>query len=61
MICPVEFLLENIQVQNNVIRAAHQAGVRKLRVPGEFLHLPETRAATDPGSGASDRAARTNQ
>ena len=26
---PVEFLLENIQVQNNVIRAAHNAGVRK--------------------------------
>jgi GDP-L-fucose synthase len=27
---PVEFLLENLQMQNNVIRAAHQAGVRKL-------------------------------
>jgi GDP-L-fucose synthase len=27
---PVDFLLENLQMQNNVIRAAHQAGVRKL-------------------------------
>src|SRR6187399_2050163 len=27
---PVEFLLENLQMQNNVIRAAHQTGVRKL-------------------------------
>ena len=27
---PVEFLIENLQMQNNVIRASHQAGVRKL-------------------------------
>ena len=27
---PVEFLLDNLQIQNNVIRAAHKAGVRKL-------------------------------
>ena len=27
---PVEFLIENLQIQNNVIRAAHKAGARKL-------------------------------
>src|SRR4051794_7436946 len=27
---PVEFLLENLQVQNNVIRAAHENGTRKV-------------------------------
>jgi GDP-L-fucose synthase len=27
---PVEFLLENLRIQNNVIRAAQEAGVRKL-------------------------------
>src|SRR5262245_28562292 len=28
--CPVEFLLENLRIQNNVIRAAYESGVRKL-------------------------------
>jgi GDP-L-fucose synthase len=27
---PVEFLLDNLQIQNNIIRAAHKTGVRKL-------------------------------
>src|SRR5712691_10711879 len=27
---PVEFLLENLQIQNHVIRAAYEAGARKL-------------------------------
>src|SRR6266542_1525039 len=27
---PVEFLLDNLRIQNDVIHAAHQAGVRKL-------------------------------
>src|SRR6266516_7604520 len=27
---PVEFLLENLRIQNNVIRSASQSGVRKL-------------------------------
>ena len=38
---PVEFLLENIQVQNNVIRAAHQAGVRKLLFLGSSCTYPK--------------------
>jgi len=38
---PVEFLLENIQVQNNVIRATHQAGVRKLLFLGSSCTYPK--------------------
>lgn len=38
---PVEFLLENIQVQNNVIRAAHQAGARKLLFLGSSCTYPK--------------------
>jgi GDP-L-fucose synthase len=38
---PVEFLLENIQVQNNVIRAAHRAGVRKLLFLGSSCTYPK--------------------
>ena len=38
---PVEFLLENIQVQNNVIRAAHQSGVRKLLFLGSSCTYPK--------------------
>jgi len=38
---PVEFLLENIQVQNNVIRAAHQAGVHKLLFLGSSCTYPK--------------------
>jgi GDP-L-fucose synthase len=38
---PVEFLLENIQVQNNVIRAAHGAGVRKLLFLGSSCTYPK--------------------
>lgn len=38
---PVEFLLENIQIQNNVIRAAHQSGVRKLLFLGSSCIYPK--------------------
>jgi GDP-L-fucose synthase len=38
---PVEFLLENIQVQNNVIRAASQAEVRKLLFLGSACIYPK--------------------
>lgn len=37
---PVEFLLENIQIQNNVIRAAHESGVRKLLFLGSSCIYP---------------------
>src|SRR6476620_4192564 len=38
---PVEFLLENLQVQNNVIRAAHESGVRKLLFLGSSCIYPK--------------------
>lgn len=38
---PVEFLLENIQMQNNVIRAAHENGVRKLLFMGSSCIYPK--------------------
>jgi GDP-L-fucose synthase len=38
---PVEFLLENLQMQNNVIRAAHQAGVGKLLFLGSSCTYPK--------------------
>src|SRR5436305_6767268 len=38
---PVEFLLENLQIQNNVIRAAHESGVRKLVFLGSSCIYPK--------------------
>jgi GDP-L-fucose synthase len=38
---PVEFLIENIQVQNNTIRASHESGVRKLLFLGSSCIYPK--------------------
>ena len=38
---PVEFLLENLRIQNNIIHAAHKAGVRKLLFLGSSCIYPE--------------------
>ncbi len=38
---PVEFLLENLNVQNNVIAAAHQSGARKLLFLGSSCIYPK--------------------
>jgi len=38
---PVEFLLENLRVQNNVIAAAHQNGARKLLFLGSSCIYPK--------------------
>src|SRR5688572_27164128 len=38
---PVEFLLENTEMQNNVIRAAHDNGVRKLLFLGSSCIYPK--------------------
>ena len=38
---PVEFLLENLQMQNNVIRAAYDNGVRKLLFLGSSCIYPK--------------------
>jgi GDP-L-fucose synthase len=39
--CPVEFLVENLRIQNNVIRAAHDNGVRKLLFLGSSCIYPK--------------------
>ena len=41
MDAPVEFLIENLQIQNNVIRAAHEAGARKLVFLGSSCIYPK--------------------
>jgi GDP-L-fucose synthase len=38
---PVEFLLENLRIQNNVIRFSHQTGVRKLLFLGSSCIYPK--------------------
>ncbi|PYK09024.1 MAG: GDP-fucose synthetase [Verrucomicrobia bacterium] len=38
---PVEFLVENLRIQNNVIRAAHENGVRKLLFLGSSCIYPK--------------------
>jgi GDP-L-fucose synthase len=38
---PVEFLLENLQMQNNVVRAAYDTGVRKLLFLGSSCIYPK--------------------
>src|SRR5262245_3935766 len=38
---PVEFLLENLRIQNNVIRWAHQSGARKLLFLGSSCIYPK--------------------
>ena len=38
---PVEFLLENLQIPNHVIRAAHETGVRKLLFLGSSCIYPK--------------------
>jgi len=38
---PVEFLLDNLRIQNNVIQAAHDAGVRKLLFLGSSCIYPK--------------------
>src|SRR5438477_9762625 len=38
---PVEFLIENLQIQNNVIHAAHEGGARKLLFLGSSCIYPK--------------------
>ncbi|PYJ38352.1 MAG: GDP-fucose synthetase [Verrucomicrobia bacterium] len=39
--CPVEFLVENLRIQNNVIRSAYDNGVRKLLFLGSSCIYPK--------------------
>src|SRR5436190_7666513 len=38
---PVEFLLDNLRIQNNVIRSAYQTGVRKMLFLGSSCIYPK--------------------
>src|SRR5207247_5012160 len=38
---PVEFLLDNLRIQNGIIYAAHKAGVRKLLFVGSSCSYPK--------------------
>lgn len=38
---PVEFLLENLRIQNNVVRSAYESGVRKLLFVGSACIYPK--------------------
>ena len=48
---PVEFLLDNLRIQNNVIRSAYQSGVRKLLFLGSSCIYPPN--ASQPFSESS--------
>src|SRR5207245_4087434 len=45
---PAEFLLENLRIQNNIIHAAHEAGVRKLLFLGSSCIYPKLAAQPIP-------------
>src|SRR2546422_8501746 len=59
---PVEFLLDNLRIQNNVIQAAHEIGVRKLLFLGSSCiypkhapqPIPETALLTGPLEPTND-------
>ena len=38
---PYQFLMENMQIQNNLIDGAHKSGVEKFIFLGKFLYLSE--------------------
>lgn len=59
---PVEFLLENLRVQNNVIAAAHESGVRKLLFLGSSCIYPKLATQPIPESALlSGRLEPTNE
>src|SRR5438876_10118744 len=45
---PVEFLVENLRIQNNVIRAAHENGVRNLLFLGSPVFIRSSRRSRSP-------------
>jgi len=45
---PVEFLLENLKIQNNVIESAYAAGVEKLLFLGSSCIYPSSRRNPSP-------------
>ena len=54
---PVEFLLDNLRIQNNVIRSAYAKRRAQAALSRKLLYLPEAGAATDSGKRVADRSA----
>lgn len=46
---PAEFIYKNLQIQNNVIEAAYQYGVKKLLLLGSSCFVPDSIIKTDIG------------
>ena len=38
---PYQFLMENLQIQNNLIDGAYKAGIRQIYLFREFVYLPK--------------------
>ncbi len=53
---PVEFLLENLQIQNNLIATSFEFGVKKLLFLGSSCIYPKTGCPADCRGLASDRS-----
>ena len=58
---PYQFLMENMQIQNNLIDGAHKAGIEKFIFLREFLYLPKVCPAAPKGRIPTNRFFRTNQ
>ena len=58
---PVEFLLENLRIQNNVIQSAYQTGVRKLLLLGSSCIYPKLAAQPIPESALLTGSVGANQ
>ncbi len=58
---PVEFLLDNLKIQNNLIESAHRCRRREAPLPRQLLHLPEVRPPAHPRDRAAHRRARAHQ
>jgi GDP-L-fucose synthase len=52
---PVEFLADNLRIQNNLIEAAYEFNTEKL--PRQLMHLPKARTPTTPRRFSAHRAA----
>ena len=58
---PVEFLLDNLRIQNNVIHAAHKAGVQKLLFLGSSCIYPKFAPQPIPETALLSGPSGTNQ
>ena len=60
-IFPVDFLLDNLKIQNHLIEERSRVRGGQASLPRKFLHLPEVRAAADHRGLAADRQTRADE